>query len=142
MVKVLIADDHGIVRTGLRLLFEKMPDMEVVGEAVDGVHKTTDENDAGHPLERPDRGLDVGEGVECTDLGGLVGRLHGLLLAHLANVGHLPADHADGAGAIEQVSGAHGGHVAAGGGRGIRERRGCASGRRFRCWRWRGWQGG
>lgn len=36
MIKVLIADDHGIVRTGLRLLFERIPDMEVIGEAVDG----------------------------------------------------------------------------------------------------------
>jgi two-component system, NarL family, response regulator NreC len=36
MIKVMIADDHGIVRTGLRLLFERLPDMEVVGEAVDG----------------------------------------------------------------------------------------------------------
>ncbi len=35
-MKVLIADDHGIVRTGLRLLLEKLPDMELVGEAVDG----------------------------------------------------------------------------------------------------------
>lgn len=35
-MKVLIADDHGIVRTGLRLLFERLPDMEVVGEATDG----------------------------------------------------------------------------------------------------------
>ena len=38
MIKVLIADDHGIVRTGLRLLFERLPDMEVVGEATDGRH--------------------------------------------------------------------------------------------------------
>ena len=36
MVKLLIADDHGIFRTGLRLLFERLPDIEVVGEAVDG----------------------------------------------------------------------------------------------------------
>jgi DNA-binding NarL/FixJ family response regulator len=36
MIKVLIADDHGIVRTGLRLLFERIPDMEVIGEAEDG----------------------------------------------------------------------------------------------------------
>jgi two-component system, NarL family, response regulator NreC len=36
MTRVLIADDHGIVRTGLRLLFERLPDMEVVGEAIDG----------------------------------------------------------------------------------------------------------
>jgi len=35
-MKILIADDHGIVRTGLRLLLEKIPDMQVVGEATDG----------------------------------------------------------------------------------------------------------
>jgi DNA-binding NarL/FixJ family response regulator len=36
-MKVLIADDHGIVRTGIRLLLERQPDLEVVGEAADGV---------------------------------------------------------------------------------------------------------
>jgi DNA-binding NarL/FixJ family response regulator len=36
MIRILIADDHGIVRTGLRLLFEKIPGMEVVGEAATG----------------------------------------------------------------------------------------------------------
>jgi DNA-binding NarL/FixJ family response regulator len=35
-VKVLIADDHGIVRSGLRLLLERQPDIEVIGEAADG----------------------------------------------------------------------------------------------------------
>jgi DNA-binding NarL/FixJ family response regulator len=35
-VKLLIADDHGVVRGGLRLLLERQPDMEVVGEAADG----------------------------------------------------------------------------------------------------------
>jgi DNA-binding NarL/FixJ family response regulator len=35
-VRVLIADDHGIVRSGLRLLLERQPDIEVVGEAADG----------------------------------------------------------------------------------------------------------
>ena len=36
-MRVLIADDHGIVRGGLRLLIERQPDMEVVAEAADGV---------------------------------------------------------------------------------------------------------
>ncbi|HEX8104205.1 MAG TPA: response regulator transcription factor [Solirubrobacteraceae bacterium] len=36
-IRVLIADDHGIVRGGLRLLLDRQPDIEVVGEAVDGV---------------------------------------------------------------------------------------------------------
>jgi DNA-binding NarL/FixJ family response regulator len=37
MMRVLIADDHGIVRSGLKLLLESQPDMEVVAEARDGV---------------------------------------------------------------------------------------------------------
>jgi DNA-binding NarL/FixJ family response regulator len=36
-MRILIADDHGIVRGGLRLLIERQVDMEVVAEAVDGV---------------------------------------------------------------------------------------------------------
>ena len=35
-IKLLIADDHKIVRDGLRSLLEKQPDMEVVGEAQTG----------------------------------------------------------------------------------------------------------
>jgi DNA-binding NarL/FixJ family response regulator len=36
-MRVLIADDHGIVRSGLRLLLEREPDIEVIGEASDGI---------------------------------------------------------------------------------------------------------
>ena len=35
-VRVLIADDHPVVRTGLRGMLEGQPDLEVVGEAGDG----------------------------------------------------------------------------------------------------------
>ena len=35
-IKVLIADDHQIFRSGLYSLLEKEPDMEVLGEAEDG----------------------------------------------------------------------------------------------------------
>ncbi len=35
-MRILIADDHGIVRSGLRLLLDRQPDMEVVAEASDG----------------------------------------------------------------------------------------------------------
>ncbi|MFC2015209.1 response regulator [Chloroflexota bacterium] len=35
-IKVLIVDDHQVLRDGLRLLFEKTTDIEVVGEASDG----------------------------------------------------------------------------------------------------------
>src|SRR5437764_1188963 len=35
-MRVLVADDHGIVRSGIRLLLERQPDIEVVAEAADG----------------------------------------------------------------------------------------------------------
>jgi len=35
-LRVLLADDHGVVRKGLRFLLESEPDLEVVGEAADG----------------------------------------------------------------------------------------------------------
>ena len=36
MTTILVADDHGIVREGLRLLLEAEPDFRVCGEALDG----------------------------------------------------------------------------------------------------------
>jgi DNA-binding NarL/FixJ family response regulator len=36
-MRVLIADDHGIVRSGLRLLLDRQSDIEVVAEAEDGI---------------------------------------------------------------------------------------------------------
>lgn len=35
-IRIVLADDHRIVRQGLRALIEKQPDMKVVGEADDG----------------------------------------------------------------------------------------------------------
>jgi len=35
-IKVLLADDHALIREGLRSLLEKQPDMEVVADADDG----------------------------------------------------------------------------------------------------------
>jgi len=43
MIKVLLADDHKIVREGLRRIIEESGEMEVVAEAADGneaIHKT------------------------------------------------------------------------------------------------------
>jgi two-component system, NarL family, invasion response regulator UvrY len=47
MIKVLLADDHSIVRDGLRRIVEESEDMQVIAEAADGreaieqVHKTS-----------------------------------------------------------------------------------------------------
>lgn len=35
-VRILVADDHAAIRSGLRLILEGAPDVEVVGEAADG----------------------------------------------------------------------------------------------------------
>jgi DNA-binding NarL/FixJ family response regulator len=35
-IRILLADDHTVVRDGLRALVEKQPDMAVIGEAADG----------------------------------------------------------------------------------------------------------
>lgn len=35
-LRVLLADDHGVVRKGLRFLLERQPDIEIAGEASDG----------------------------------------------------------------------------------------------------------
>ncbi len=48
-IRVLIVDDHAVVRTGLRLLLEREDDMEVVAEA-----GTADEGVRAARLEKPD----------------------------------------------------------------------------------------
>ena len=43
-LRILLADDHKLMRSGLRLLLERQPDMTVVAEADDGreaMEKTT-----------------------------------------------------------------------------------------------------
>lgn len=36
MIKILIADDHAIMREGLKKILEEVPDFDIVGEAVNG----------------------------------------------------------------------------------------------------------
>jgi two-component system response regulator NreC len=36
-IRILIADDHSLIRAGLRALLESIPDLEIVGEAEDGI---------------------------------------------------------------------------------------------------------
>ncbi len=36
-IRILIADDHGLIRAGLRALLEDVPDLEIVGEVANGL---------------------------------------------------------------------------------------------------------
>lgn len=36
VIRILIADDHGVVRAGMHFLISTEPDIEIIGEAVDG----------------------------------------------------------------------------------------------------------
>src|SRR5262249_30206948 len=40
-LRILIADDHAVARAGLRELFGKRPELQVVGEATNGVEAIT-----------------------------------------------------------------------------------------------------
>lgn len=40
-LRILLADDHALVRAGIRALLERMPGVEVVGEASDGLQALT-----------------------------------------------------------------------------------------------------
>ncbi|MBM3726953.1 MAG: response regulator transcription factor [Acidobacteria bacterium] len=48
MIRILLADDHGIVRQGTRSLLEKEPEFAVAGEAEDG-RTTVEMTEALHP---------------------------------------------------------------------------------------------
>jgi NarL family two-component system response regulator LiaR len=41
MIRLLLVDDHAIVREGLRMLLGEVPDLELVGEAKDGLEAVT-----------------------------------------------------------------------------------------------------
>src|ERR1019366_8768703 len=47
-LRILLADDHTVLRQGLRLLLERHPEFQVIGEASDG-HQAIEMAEAGHP---------------------------------------------------------------------------------------------
>ncbi len=65
-IRVLIADDHTIVRSGLHLLLESEPDIEVVGEATDGVSAVKLADELVPDIVLMDIGMPELNGIEAT----------------------------------------------------------------------------
>lgn len=65
-VRILLADDHGVVRTGLRFLLERQSDMEVVGEASDGREAVQIAEQANPDVAIMDIAMPLLNGIEAT----------------------------------------------------------------------------
>jgi DNA-binding NarL/FixJ family response regulator len=65
-LKVLLADDHEVVRRGLRSILEAQPDCEVVGEAADGRQAVAMTNELKPDIVLLDVGMPMLNGLEAT----------------------------------------------------------------------------
>ncbi|MBU1344143.1 MAG: response regulator transcription factor [Proteobacteria bacterium] len=66
MIRVLIAEDHTIVRKGIRSLLEKEPDIEVVAEAENGREAITKSGEIGPDVVVMDIGMPILNGIEAS----------------------------------------------------------------------------
>jgi DNA-binding NarL/FixJ family response regulator len=65
-IKVILADDHTIVRNGIRSLLEGLPDVEIVGEAQDGAEAMTKVKELAPDVLMIDIAMPVMNGLEAT----------------------------------------------------------------------------
>lgn len=67
-VKILLVDDHQVLREGLRSLLERQPDMEVVGEAADGLMALRLVRETGPDVVIMDVNMPGMDGIDVTRL--------------------------------------------------------------------------
>ena len=65
-IRILLADDHAVLRAGIRALLEMQPDMQVVGEANDGVQALTRARELQPDLVLMDIGMPGVDGLVAT----------------------------------------------------------------------------
>ena len=65
-LKILLADDHTVMRTGLRALLERQPNLEVVGECENGRHSVEASASLTPDVVVMDIGMPVLNGIEAT----------------------------------------------------------------------------
>jgi NarL family two-component system response regulator LiaR len=65
MIRVLIIDDHAVVREGLRALIESMPDLELAGEAADGLEAVQQARDLRPDVILMDLQMPRRDGIEA-----------------------------------------------------------------------------
>ena len=66
MIRVLLADDHRLVRTGFRVILDMEDDIEVVGEAADGAEALDMTNRQGPDVVLMDVEMPLIDGLEAT----------------------------------------------------------------------------
>ncbi|HEY6408953.1 MAG TPA: response regulator transcription factor, partial [Ktedonobacteraceae bacterium] len=64
-VRVLIVDDQAVSRAGLRRLLESYPDLQVVGEAADGLQAVSETLELGPQVVLMDANLPSGQSIEA-----------------------------------------------------------------------------
>jgi NarL family two-component system response regulator LiaR len=67
VIRVLVVDDHAVVRQGLRFLLAQEPDVEVVGESADGSHALVDVRSLAPDVVLLDLMMPPPDGLEVLD---------------------------------------------------------------------------
>jgi DNA-binding NarL/FixJ family response regulator len=65
-IRVVVADDQALVRTGFRMILEARPDLDVVGEAADGAQAINVVRETVPDVVLMDIRMPVMDGVEAT----------------------------------------------------------------------------